>query len=226
MVLEANKIIEVTTRIKATGLVDQHLLDHLGIHAEGDFREMHGLGESTPNDPNSMERYEGTELELTSVECKLLSPDVLEFDKNKVSVVLAALRHFQGAIEAGEDLSYLSDIVDLDSLNHHEIDPLCEEINLGRAEEHYQVVAMSTGHLTEKDRDALAEAVSDGDQMALQRQSGFFLKLFDEESPRNYRHGHSETIKDIIRWAHQSGYRMIEFDCDAQVLPQFPVFDW
>lgn len=135
MVYEANKIVEVTTRIKATGLVDQQLLDHLGAHAEGGFREMHGLGESTPNDPDSTERYEDTELELTSVECKLLSPEVLEVGDHKISLVLAALRHFQGAIEAGEDLSYLGDIVDLDSLNHHEIDPLCEEINTGRAED-------------------------------------------------------------------------------------------
>ncbi len=146
--------------------------------------------------------------------------------QNKVSVVLAALRHFQGAIEAGEDLLYLSDIVDLDALNHPEIDQLCEEINIGREAEFYRVVAMSTGHLTEEDRDKLAEAVNDGDQMVLQRESGFFLKLFNKESPGNYRHGHSETIKDIIRWACQSGCRMIEFDCDAPTLPQFPVFDW
>lgn len=96
----------------------------------------------------------------------------------------------------------------------------------GQPEERYLVVAMSTGHLTKEDRDSLVEAVNDGDQMVLQRRSGFFLKLFEEESPSNYHHGHSETIKDIIRWAHQSGYRMIEFDCDAQVLPHFPVFDW
>ena len=92
--------------------------------------------------------------------------------------------------------------------------------------EEYKVVAMSTAHLTEEDRDALVDAANDGDQMVLQSQNDFFIKLNTEESQSNYRHGHSETIKDIIRWAHQSGYRMIEFQCSGQVLPQFPVFDW
>ena len=92
--------------------------------------------------------------------------------------------------------------------------------------EEYKVVAMSTSHLTEEDRDLLVEAVNDADQMVLERETGFFIKLFDEEVPHNYRHGHSETIKDIIRWAHDSGYRMIEFDSDAEVLNQFPVFEW
>ena len=60
------------------------------------------------------------------------------------------------------------------------------------------------------------------------RETGFFIKLYEDEQSEdvNLYHGYSETIKDIIRWAYESGYRMIEFDCDANVLPQFPVFDW
>lgn len=151
-------------------------------------------------------------------------------DGKNASLILAALKHFHGAIEAGEDLSYLGDVIDLDSLDHHSIHHLCEEIKTDRSEEHYRAVAMSTAHLTEEDRAALAEAVDNGDQMVLQRQSaflqqGFFLKLFDAETPQNFRHGHSETIKNIIRWAHQSGYRLIEFDCDAEKLALFPVFE-
>lgn len=44
------------------------------------------------------------------------------------SVLLASLRHFQNAISAGENLSYLADIINLDSLDHRAIDPLCEAI--------------------------------------------------------------------------------------------------
>ncbi len=153
-------------------------------------------------------------------------------DSHKVAVVLVALRHFQAAIEAGEDLSHLGGIVDIAALDHRAIDSLCEEINMARPEENYRAVAMSTGHLSEADRDALAQAVLDGEQMVLQRRTGFFLKLMEDDdedaevASGNYSHGDSETIKDIIRWAYRRGYRMIEFDCDAQVMPQFPVFDW
>lgn len=92
--------------------------------------------------------------------------------------------------------------------------------------EEYKVVALSTGHLTEADRDALADAINDGDHMVLQRESGFFLKLYEENTCLNLCHGHSESIKEIIQWAHKAGYLMLEFDADAMVLPQFPVYDW
>ncbi|MEE8056408.1 MAG: hypothetical protein V3T17_01035 [Pseudomonadales bacterium] len=85
-------------------------------------------------------------------------------------------------------------------------------------------MAINTGHLTEADCDALVDVVNGGELMVQKRQSVFFLKLLEEEPQSNFRHGHSKTIKDIIRWAYQSGYRMIEFDCGAKVLPQFPVF--
>lgn len=55
------------------------------------------------------------------------------------SIVLAALRHFQNSIDAGEDLSYLLDIVDLDSFDHHdEINALCEAINCEDEYHEYQ----------------------------------------------------------------------------------------
>lgn len=149
----------------------------------------------------------------------------LDIAGQNMGVIIAALRHLQRSIEAGENLTAIGDIVELDSLDPKSIDLICEEINLGREEEHYQVVAMSTSHLTEADRDSLLGAVGQRDQMVLQRDTGFFVKLFVDETESNFRHGDSETIKNIIRWAHRSGYQMIEFDCDAAVLPRFPVFD-
>lgn len=96
--------------------------------------------------------------------------------------------------------------------------------------EEYMTVAMSTAHLTKEDLDALEAAEREDDQMVLKRESGYFIKLYDvcdeEGVERNYRHGHSDTIKDIIRWALESGYRMIEFDGDATVMAQFPTFEW
>jgi hypothetical protein len=77
----SEQIIEVTTSIKVTGVADQRLLDHLGQMAEGAFREMYGLGEETPNDPVSMEKYEETELELVGVDTKLLCSDITSIDE-------------------------------------------------------------------------------------------------------------------------------------------------
>jgi hypothetical protein len=59
----------------------------------------------------------------------IASCDPADLSSKNIGVVLAALRHFQNAVEAGDDLSYLKDIVDLDSIEHRDIDPLCEVIN-------------------------------------------------------------------------------------------------
>lgn len=76
------------------------------------------LDESAPNDP-----------ELVAAGSAAVTSRLRDVSNHHISVVLAALRHFQGAIEAGENLSSLGDIVDLDKLDHHSINPLCEAIN-------------------------------------------------------------------------------------------------
>lgn len=89
----------------------------------------------------------------------------------------------------------------------------------------YQVIAMSTAHLTAEDRTSLSLAAREGDGMVFERDTGYFIKLYEPGEPGNYRHGHSDAIKAIIRWALYEGYRMIEIDCDAEELPHFPTFD-
>lgn len=123
------KHIEIITCIQASGYVDKRLLNHLAARTKGDFLELNGLGEATPNDQEACERYESTELTLVSVEAHTNElPATGASDKN-TGIVLAALRYFQAAVAAGEDLTHLQDIVDLDTLDHREIDTLCEEIN-------------------------------------------------------------------------------------------------
>lgn len=99
----------------------------------------------------------------------------------------------------------------------------------GRLDE-YRAIALSTAHITEADRDELAAAATDGDTMVLMRESGFFIKLYEEtedgDGQSNYRHGVSESIKQIIRWAYNAGYRMIEFDSDAPFLEGFQTYNW
>lgn len=55
-----------------------------------------------------------TNSELNSVQC---------------AIVIAALRHLQKAIENGDDLSCLSDICEMTSIQSETIDELCEKIN-------------------------------------------------------------------------------------------------
>ena len=99
-------------------------------------------------------------------------------------------------------------------------------LNSPSSPEEYSVCAVSTGHLTQSDRDALKEAALSNDPMIMKRLSGFFVKLYPHDISSNYHQDWSESLKNIICWVHESGYQMIEFDCDAGVLPQFPVFDW
>ena len=89
--------------------------------------------------------------------------------------------------------------------------------------ETYRVLALSTGHLTQEDCQLLEGSSS---QMIMKRDAGFFVKLYEDDFLIPYEECYSETFKDIIRWAHQSGYRMIEFDCDAAELDKFTIFDW
>ena len=93
--------------------------------------------------------------------------------------------------------------------------------------EAYRVVALSTGHLTIEDRDALQDAADDAEEtMVMSRSSGFFIKLCDLADEGDLRHGHSESIKRIIQWAKGLGFQMIELDMDADTLPCFPIYDW
>ena len=93
--------------------------------------------------------------------------------------------------------------------------------------ESYTVVAMSTGHLTIEDRDALQEAANCVEEnMVMARPTGFFIKLYDLADTEDLRHGHSESIKRIIQWAMGLGFQMIEFDEAASELSCFPIYEW
>lgn len=106
---------------------------------------MRNLGHATPE----KDKYEYTELESVGHSANVFDLPTSDLNDRNTNIVLAALRHFQNAIAAGEDLSYLGDIVDLDVLDHHEIDPLCEAINIEpeRSDWKLDTVVDSDGHL-------------------------------------------------------------------------------
>lgn len=259
-------LVSVTTNISIAGLVDQHLLDHLGSQAEAGFRRMMEMGEATPNEPRSVELYEDTVLSLVGVRSEVQDLDSDAGNANPTAaILLAALRHFQMSVVAGDDLSYLEEIVSVKDLDAKAIDTLCEQINLGEqlgdcstgsdrsvavvtspsrlpdqqeelatpiifhiagesGQMHYQTVCMAIEHLTRADIDILSLAAQSDEQMVFKRDTGFFVKLY-EEFEYNLDPGASETIKEIVLWAHQAGYRMIEFDQDAQTTDRFPIYE-
>jgi hypothetical protein len=48
----------------------------------------------------------------------------------RTDILFAALRHLEHSIHTDTDLSYLTDIVDFDTVGTNEIDELCQSINL------------------------------------------------------------------------------------------------
>jgi len=126
---------------------------------------------------------------------------------NSTSIILAALRHWQRSVESGHDLSAYADIVDAGAWSVDDIDSLCERINAharGQTEDVYQVVALSTAHLSDEDMAVLEQAA--GQDMITKRDTGFFVKLYEEDygggRSANYRDSYSDTLKGIIRWAY------------------------
>lgn len=95
------------------------------------------------------------------------------------------------------------------------------------ARDTYRVVAVSTGHLTSSDMRYL-ESVSvrepNRDNMIMSRDSGWFIKLYDEDDMYNHREGLSIAANEILRLAYMAGYRMVEFDSDAEVIDGIPYY--
>jgi len=99
--------------------------------------------------------------------------------------------------------------------------------------EQYKATVLSTSHLTPEDITQLSDAASDPDEwMVMERTPGYFIKLYapdpesDPHSPTsNLRHGHSSSLKTILKWAETEGYRLIEFDRDAPTSAIFPLFE-
>ena len=83
-------------------------------------------------------------------------------------------------------------------------------------QESYKTVCISTGDITERDIGMLEESDSN---MVMSRDTGFFLKLYEErESNMEEFGGVSLRLLSIIQAAHGAGYRMIEIDADAQTI--------
>lgn len=89
-------------------------------------------------------------------------------------------------------------------------------------EDKYQCIGVSTSHLTSDDKDKLSLTADGECNMIMERDTGFFIKLYEEtEYTHNLCDNLSQEAQDVIMACHAAGFRMIEFDCDADELLEY-----
>ena len=96
----------------------------------------------------------------------------------------------------------------------------------------YKALALSTGHLRQEDKQILTNmAFNTG--MITERDTGWFIKLFElmgniAESASVWEENYpfiSEHLRHIFMGAYLAGYRMIEFDSDADTIEGLIVYE-
>ncbi len=97
---------------------------------------------------------------------------------------------------------------------------------LAASQDSYRVISISTAHLSPGDIIGLDSLANDSEcQMVMKRDTGYFVKLYDDIETNNGFIGHSDSFDNIVINAYEAGYRMIEFDCDATIYACLPAFE-
>jgi hypothetical protein len=107
------------------------------------------------------------------------------------------------------------------SLNNDVISSLVDAVD------QYKTLCVSTAHLTPDDMEAIEVLAKDIDcNMITGRDTGFFVKLYEEPEYNKEYSGCSDHFHHILISAFNNGYRMVEFDSQAEKYDYFPLFDW
>jgi len=157
-----------------------------------------------------------------------IPPTFLSLAQRFPEQVAAALTHFVVELESGRDLSYLIKMagVDPDQCEPGQFDTLARAAKVLHENETYQVLCLSTAHLTESDKDLLQCLSDDPEEwMYMARKPGFFVKLYSDELGLNKVPGDTDQLQKIVDAAFLAGYRMLEFDRDADALDGFEVYE-
>tara|TARA_R110001599_G_scaffold350659_2_gene581138 strand:- start:69 stop:347 length:279 start_codon:yes stop_codon:yes gene_type:complete len=91
--------------------------------------------------------------------------------------------------------------------------------------ETYQVIALSTSHIEQADNNALRIAAFQTN-MVMERESGFFIKLYMNDLAGNIRGDYSPSLCKVIEFAFNNNFEMIELDSDAQIIQELDQHDW
>ena len=86
--------------------------------------------------------------------------------------------------------------------------------------ESYTCCALSTGHLSPS---CLLELDQISSNMVMSRDTGYFLKLYDDLDMNIC--FTSKVLNKAVAQLHAKGYRLIEFDRDAEEVSDLPTFD-
>ena len=83
--------------------------------------------------------------------------------------------------------------------------------------ESYQVLGLSTAHLYVNEDDVVEMCKLLETNMVRERDTGWFFKFYEEpENMVGQIEGFSAPVRALLVQCHQEGYRMVEFDRDAE----------
>jgi len=96
--------------------------------------------------------------------------------------------------------------------------------------ETYEVLVLSTAHLTEADNIGLGKMAKDpSENMVMERETGYFIKLYTADND-GFSHNKYPVLSNhftrILHYADSIECLGIEFDCDAGTLGFLKTFNW
>lgn len=157
----------------------------------------------------------------------------MNLTNKQYAMVLAGLSLLHAAAAAGQPINAMEQFEDCDAVSPDEINDLCELINCGERHDldangqvSYRTLVLSLAHITKEDEVVLArEKVNQDNGMILGRDTGFFIKLY-EDLEDCLMDDYSLPLKSLVIWAKEKGYSMIELDFEGPVMDEvFPTFD-
>lgn len=93
--------------------------------------------------------------------------------------------------------------------------------------ETYHCLALSTAHV--KQHTARQLSLGLGSNMVMKRETGFFIKLYEcteeGDDPAPWAVEYPE-LHALLRRAYDAGFRLVEFDRDADTVATLPTYDW
>lgn len=95
------------------------------------------------------------------------------------------------------------------------------------AKDQYKVISVCTSHIEDSDRLALNALTENSEHTMISSTIyGWRVKLYEELKLNLEYLGISMAVKRILFAAHKAGFRMVEFDCDAERYENLPEFEW
>ena len=89
-------------------------------------------------------------------------------------------------------------------------------------QDQYKCIGLSTSHLTRDDKDKLTRTAATDCGMIMERDTGYFIKLYvEKEYALDLIDNLSQEAQDVIMACHEAGFRLIEFDRDADELLEY-----